>query len=134
MIFEKTIFAIDGGHKLRNVKKFTKFLDQLVAMDRISQPALCIGNWGGIMENSYMMDSRDFNAFIRGRSFVAEQECVMLVPGDVRQPCTLDYLHSPTKEAMNPMREVSALQALSENIGWTYVLATGKYFTTMEQE
>ena len=66
---------------------------------------------------------------VDGSGYVDDQHCVMLIPGDTRQTCSLLY---DDNEQINigPLREVDNTIGLTS---WTYVLETGKYFTTEER-
>jgi hypothetical protein len=125
IMFTKVIFAIDNNNNTHNVAKFLRHVDTLRAMGKIkSQVTQCIGNWEGILEVSYMMDLADYDSHVAGKGYTEGQECILIVPGDVRQPCTLRF----------PCGDVVAVGKMIEipaPVGnWTYVPTTGKYFTT----
>jgi len=96
-------------------------------MGKIKEPVACVGYWQGVMEPSYMMDYDDYSKYVKYTAFVEKQECVLVVPGDTRQPCTIEPL-DPTRlpETVAPMRQVGSTEGLD---GWTVVLSTGKVFT-----
>ena len=131
MYLSKVIFSIDNVSDLHTMATFTRFLDTKRAMGKlVGSVTLCVGSYKGKMEQSFMMDQVDFNKFIRGTYWIDDQESVLHVPGDVRQPCSLEYLASGHIEAFNRMREVFWCAAgLPEYDGWRYVPATGKYFS-----
>ena len=125
----KVIFAIDNNTDTHTVSKFLRYIDTIRAMHRINGPVVhCIGCWEGILEPSYMMDQIDYDNFVKRSGYVDAQECVMHVPGDTRQPCSLVYPNGVT-HSIGVMREVPADEALQAT-GWTYVMATSKYFVT----
>ena len=131
MYLSKVIFSIDNVSSLHTMATFTRFLDTKRAMGKlVGSVTLCVGSYKGELEPSFMMNEVDFNKFIRGTDWIDDQESILNVPGDVRQPCTLEYLASGHVEALGPMKEVFWCTAgLPEYDGWTYVPATGKYFT-----
>jgi hypothetical protein len=132
MYLSKVIFSIDNVSSLHTMATFTRFLDTKRAMDKlVGSVTLCVGSYKGELEPSFMMNEVDFNKFIRGQYWIDDQQNILNVPGDVRQPCTLEYLASGLVEAMHPMREISFDDTKLIG-GWTYVSATGKYFTCDE--
>ena len=125
----KVIFAIDNNTDTHRVAKFLRYMDTVRAMRKMNGTLThCIGCWEGILEPSYMMDEIDFDKFVKGSGYIEDQECVLHVPGDTRQPCTLVYPNGVTHN-VGTMREAPASEALQAT-GWTYVQATGKYFVT----
>jgi len=127
MHLNKVIFAIDNNTDTHTVAKFLHYLDTVRAMRKMNGTVThCVGMWEGILEPSYMMDQTDFDAHVKDSGFVDSQDCVLHVPGDTRQPCSLVYPDGK-QESVGPMREVSASEAM-QSVGWTYVQATGKYF------
>jgi hypothetical protein len=129
MYLSKVIFSIDNVSSLHTMATFTRFLDTKRAMGKlVGSVTLCVGSYKGKMEPSFMMNEVDFNKFIRGTDWIADQESILNVPGDVRQPCTLEYLGSSYVVAMHPM--VGVAWSVAKYLdGWTYVPATRKYFT-----
>lgn len=129
MQLAQVVFAIDNGADLRTRKKFLKWVDNLVATEQISYCSPCIGMWEGQLETCYLMREVDFHECIRGSVWVKDQICVMVVSGDTRQDAYLYFLSSGETENLDgPLVEVSASEAMSRS-GWTYVEATGKFFT-----
>ena len=129
MYLPKVIFSIDNVASLHTVATFTRFLDTKRAMGKLADSVtMCVGSYFGELEPSFMMSRADFFEFIRGTDWVADQQSVLHVPGDVRQPCTLEYQDSGHIETLGRMREISYNLAKSIE-SWTYVQATGKYFT-----
>ena len=127
MIYEKTIFAIDNNTDNRTVAKFLHTMDKLKASGKLQGTIThCIGYWQGELEPSYMMDKKEFDEY--ARPFTQAQQCVLHIPGDARQPCTLEH-RTGDLETVGPMVEVDAKDALALP-AWTYVQKTGKYFAT----
>ena len=130
MTTSKVLFSIDGVNNIHANAKFMRYLDTQRAMHKTKGiAAICIGSWQGEMEQSFLMDERDFNAFIRNTDWIAKQVCVLHVSGDTRQPCTMEYLQTGECTVEGPIRKVSRQEA-NELDGWTYVLETNSYFTT----
>lgn len=128
-MLNKIIFAIDNNTNTHAVAKFMRHVDTKRALGELQGGLVhCIGYWEGILEPSYMMDERDYRKFVEPMGFTDGQVCIMHVPGDTRQPCTLEYQDGST-ETLHPMHEVSKDVAKFLN-AWTYVQDTGKYFTT----
>lgn len=128
MFFEKVIFAIDDNTDLHTVAKFTRLMDTKRALgDLQGSVVTAIGMWEGVLEQSYIVDAVDYYAIVEPSGYVDGQYCVLLVPGDTRQPCTL--LHNGgMREPINPMVEISPADAMEAD-GWTFIPATGKYYS-----
>ena len=124
----KVIFAIDDNTDLHVVAKFMRHMDTCRAMSTLKGSFVqCIGMYNGVLEPAYMMDESDYRQLVANTDYTVWQDCILLVPRDVRQPCTLEF---PDHQfAIGPMREVSAAKAMQCS-SWTYVQATNKYFTT----
>ena len=135
MHLNKVIFAIDGNATTYAVAKFMRHIDTARAMGTLKGPFVqCIGMYDGELEPSYMMDELDYLKLVAPMRFTKDQESILWVPGDTRQPCTLVCLTGYTSYAvLGPMREVTALEAFGLT-AWTYVQATGKYFTCEEAQ
>ena len=128
-MLNKIIFAIDNNTNTHAVAKFMRHVDTKRALGELQGGLVhCIGYWEGILEPSYMMDERDYRKFVEPMGFTDGQDCILHVPGDTRQPCTLEYSDGSTW-TVEPMYEVSKDNALHLN-AWTYVQDTGKYFST----
>lgn len=129
MQLSQVVFAIDNGSDLRTRKKFLKWVDNLVATEQISYCSPCIGMWEGQLETCYLMREVDFFDHIEGSVWVKDQICVLVISGDTRQDACLYYLLSKEPASLGgPLVEISASEAMSRS-GWTYVEATGKFFT-----
>ena len=124
----KVIFAIDDNTDVHVVAKFMRHMDTCRAMSTLKGSFVqCIGMYNGVLEPAYMMDESDYRQLVANTDYTVWQDCILLVPRDVRQPCTLEF---PDHQfAIGPMREVSAAKAMQCS-SWTYVQATNKYFTT----
>ena len=128
-MLNKIIFAIDENTDTHAVAKFMRHVDTKRALGELQGGLVhCIGYWEGILEPSYMMDERDYRKFVEPMGFTDGQDCILHVPGDTRQPCTLEYSDGSTW-TVGPMYEVSKDNALHLN-AWTYVQSTGRYFST----
>lgn len=125
MHLEQMIFAIDNDHDAHVVAKFMRHCDTERAMMRMPELVQLIGCYKGQMERSYMIPSRYRD---KVESFIKNQHSILLVPGDTRQDCVLEYMNDGSRESIGPMREVSCVEALQLD-AWTYVPETGKYYT-----
>lgn len=126
---EKVIFSIDANSSVYNTAKFLHHVDVLRAMHKLKgKVTLCIGNYYGQLEPSYMMNLVDFKEFVEPEGWVDNQMSVLLVPGDTRQPCTLHMLDDTMPDVvLGPLKQVTTEEAASLT-AWTYVIATGEYF------
>ena len=125
-MFEHVIFAIDDNDNIHTVAKFTRYLDTLRATEKLAGGVTqCIGHWEGELEVSYLMRKSDYDQFISGRGWTDNQEAILVVAGDTRQPCTL-IMKDGTVHSVGRMVEIPEPKG-----NWTYVPATGKYFTTI---
>jgi len=128
-MLNKIIFAIDNDLTVHAVAKFMRHIDTARAVGTMQGSFIpCIGCYDGELESSYMMDERDYRKLVEPFGFTADQVCIMHVPADTRQPCTLEYTTGGTK-SIGAMRDVTALEAMGLR-AWTYVLETGMYWTT----
>lgn len=123
-MLERVIFAIDNDNDTHVVAKFMRHVDTLRAMGKIDPVVQLIGCYRGQLERSYMMRADQFDAV---SEYVRNQESILLVPGDTRQPCVLEYLVGNERVPLGPMGEVSASDALQFE-AWTYNPSNGKYF------
>ena len=128
-MLNKIIFAIDDNTNTHAVAKFMRHVDTCLAMNTLKGSCVqCIGCYNGVIEPSYMMDERDYRKLVESVDYTARQEAILHVPGDVRQPCTLEFVGSKSRVTLGAMREISAAKAM-QCTSWTYVMATNKYFT-----
>ena len=125
-MFAQVIFSIDNGHNLRTRKKFLKWVDNLIATEKVAYCSPCIGYWEGYLECSYMVRAHEFMRYIKDSGWVDNQTCFLHVPGEVRQPCTLIYQDN-SRSVLGTMCEVEKKELHKYN-AWTYVEETGKYY------
>jgi hypothetical protein len=130
MIYEKVLFSFDNPNDIHEYARAVRKLSEYEALGRIAEVTPCVGSYEGVLEPSFMMLAKDFEKHIRELWFMDGQSTIIRVPGDVRQPCVLEYLHTGHRLSVGPMREVRDHMYYDS---WTYVLETGKYFTTQEK-
>lgn len=116
-MLEQVIFSIDDVDNIRTLRKFLHHVDVEVIMGRMSHVAQGIGCYKGEMEICFMAQARDMP---RIADWIKNQESTLHVPGDVRQPCTLEFLSDGSCEKLGPMRRVSWDEA-KELDGWTFM-------------
>ena len=126
MKLPQVIFSIDDGQELRSRKQFLKYIDNLIATGAVTYCAQCVGLWEGVLEASYMVRLSDWEEHIKGSFFVENQVCVLVIPGDIRQPCTF-LRRDGTSYSGGVMKEVSFEEAMACT-GWTYVEETQKFY------
>lgn len=127
-MLETIVFSIDKGSDVHTQAKFLRYIDTLRAMGYLrGKFASCIGSYDGVVERSYMMLAVDFNKHVRNEGFVDGQESILRVPGDVRQPCILEFIDGSDPVSLEPMKQVSA-SCVHMYPAWTYVEETGHYF------
>ena len=125
-MFSQVIFAIDDGHELRERKLFLKYIDNLIAVGKVSHCSPCIGMYEGVLETCYMMREHEFLDHVLGSVYVGLQQCFLIVPGVSRQPCVLDWWTH--RESMGaPLKQVSYDEAVTYK-GWTFVESTQQYY------
>ncbi len=120
-MLERAIFSIDRVHDPNTLARFTRFVDTQIAMNNLTNFSYCIGSYKGTMEYSFMCLSKDLGKFL---NFMDEQESVLSVPGDTRQPCVLANKQGQTLEVLGPMKEAQ------DGEDWTYVMETEKKWNT----
>ena len=112
---EKVIFSVDTPADVHSMKMFYRLVDDLRAVGKLTGPVIpCIGCVDGAYEPSWMMNKVDFDRLVRERYFMQQQKCFLLVPGDVRQPCVLEY-QDGSRVALGPMKQVDPANVRS----WT---------------
>lgn len=126
MILERVIFCIDTSD-IHEYARAVRKLSEYEAMGKIAEVVPCVSMFEGKLEHSFMMLARDFDKHIRDLWFMDNQQCILRVPGDVRQPCVLEYLESGARLSIGPMRQVKDHYG---HQSWTYVIETDSYFTT----
>lgn len=130
MILEKVIFCIDTSD-IHEYARAVRKLSEYEAMGKIAEVIPCIGSFEGKLEHSFMMLARDFDKHIKPLWFMDNQQCILRVPGDVRQPCVLEYLESGARLSIGPMRQIPKSK-VHYGHHWTYVIETDSYYTTEE--
>jgi hypothetical protein len=129
MQLNKICFAIDNCSNLHETAKFLRLMDTQRALGKMQGTmVLCIGSYEGLLEPSYIVNEKDFYDIVEPSGYVNEQDCVLEIPGDTRQPCTLKYYDGGTY-SVGPMKRVHKDEVPYLN-SWTYVQATQQYFTT----
>lgn len=130
MFLKKVVFAIDDNIDTHAVAKFMRHIDTARAMGKTKGSiAQCIGSWTDDegwthLEPSFMMDARDYYEVVEPFGFTDNQDCILEVSGDTRQPCSLRFKDG-SHQSLGPMRETKEPH---EAGNWTYVQETGKYF------
>lgn len=124
MNLERVILSWDNPFSVHSSKKFLKYLDDKVALGNfIGTPQMGIGCYQGEIEPCVMLLAKDYDKYIKGAHFIEKQESVLRVPGDIRQPCVLEFRYG-MREALGPMREINDPQHYQ---GWTYI--NGNYWS-----
>jgi hypothetical protein len=126
-MLERIIFAIDNDQDAHVVAKFLRHVDTKRAMMEMQPVELCVGCYKGALERSYMILAKDFHHVA---DFIKNQESILRVPGDVRQPCVLEYLATGEKIYVGSMRVVPANEALAQD-AWTFY--NGSYYVCGEK-
>ena len=133
MFKEKIIFSIDNGHDLHTMAKFLRHIDTVKAMGKLEGGFIqCIGYYKGKLENSFIMDEKDYVRFVAKLGFTVKQESVLQVPGDTRQPCVLIYQKLPPN-VLSPMRKIKP-EVASKSKAWTYVVEENTYWTADQKQ
>jgi hypothetical protein len=115
-MLERIIFAIDSDSDPHVNAKFLRHVDTQRALGNMSPVSLCMGSYNGVMERSYMVLAKDFQHV---QDYVTGQESILRVPGDVRQPCVLEFLGSGERVPLSAMRKVDSKEAMMHD-AWTY--------------
>lgn len=125
-MLERIIFAIDNDTDVRINARFLRHMDNQRALGYMHPMELCLGFYKGKLERSYMVFAKDFHY---AWDFVKGQESILRVPGDTRQPCSLEFLATGERVSVGCMREVTQHEACVYE-AWTYF--EGKYFVCKE--
>ena len=122
---ERVIFSVDNVTDIYAYSKAIHFLDVLRATQQIKDGVtMCIGSYKGKIEPSFMVSARDFDVIRERRdSFLKDQESILRIPGDQRQPCVLTSVTGTFIASLGPMQ-----QGKGDGDSWTYVMSTNKYF------
>ena len=140
MFREKTLFTIDDCHDTHTVAKFLRSMDTNLAMKSFKSDGgitHCINKRYGLIEPAYLMDTEDFEFFVKDVGWIDLQEYVIRVPGDRRQPCRVDFFttdygdiqHVNLSYGLPPLRIVEQDTAMGLE-SWILVLETNTFFTT----
>jgi len=126
-MLEHVIFSFDNTDKLREYARALRALDELRAMGKISEPHMCIGSYEDRLEPSFMVPINDWYV-IREKlwGYLLNQECVLHVPGDSRNSCSLRTLSGDFMETLDPMKYE---MCLPDQPSWTYLLGDDSYWT-----
>ena len=122
---ERIVFAIDGGNVLHSRLAFLRFAEGLRAMGKADSIEPCIGYWEGTLECSYICTRRDWSKYFK--AYAKEQECVLAVPSDTRQPC---HLEKPDGQYIASVGRMVEIEGPEGYTAWTYNELSGKYFST----
>lgn len=122
MMLEHVIFAIDNGDDLHTQAKFLRHVDTLRASEKMMGTLYSgIGSYKGSLERCYMVLATDYDRHLKSLDYLSGQESVLRVPGDTRQPCTLQFKGGDL-QSIGTMRQVT-----DGSIGdFTYI--NGKYW------
>lgn len=121
---ERVIFSVDKPHLLNPYQKALRQLDTLRATVMTGTVTTIIGSYERKLEPSFMILATDWDDHVRKglKEFMKEQKSILRVPGDVRQPCTLEFLDGSDSVVLGPMEQGIGYE------GWSYVLETGLFF------
>lgn len=131
------VFSIDNVSDVYTLSKFLRYMDNKKVMKALYDPsglALAMGSYMGELEQSFILDKRDFNELFSekkvGHFFVQDQECVMVVHTGHNNVmyCNMHYNKDKVIVAMGQLIEVDAATAY-RNDGWTYRADTMRYYT-----
>lgn len=128
---EYVIFSVDDVSDINTYKKALSALDTLRATKMIGNVYMCIGSYKGKLEPSFMVTAHDWDGVVRAgmSTWMQDQESVLRVPGDERQPCTLTTVsgeHIATLGAMQEYHE-GTQNKFSMPEAWTYSIKSGRY-------
>jgi hypothetical protein len=112
------IFSIDKVSDLRTKAKFLRYIDTQRVMNYMKGTmVLCIGCYKGVLEDSFIIRSDDFDTFVRNSGYVDNQESVLHVRGK-RMHCEFEYLKGGC-DGGGRLIEVTPRTAFNSD-GWTY--------------
>ena len=114
------MFSIDNVHDLHTVAKFTRFMDMLRAMGKLSgNMQLNIGCYEGKLEYSFLCSKEDFVAHVSSSGYVDHQNSFLHIEGDDMK-AILEYNDcTQRKECIGRLVAVDAPEAMQQK-GWTY--------------
>lgn len=111
------IFSVDND--LHTRAKFLRHIDTQRAMNYLKgNMVMCIGAYKDKLEDSFILCREDFDKFVRGSSYLVNQESVLHVRGK-RMHCEFEYLFSGIKKNYGHLVQVTAQEAFNSD-GWTY--------------
>lgn len=127
MTMKYTIFALDD-QSAAGIQRFHNFV---AATTMTSTPQLLIGSWEGTPEISFIVTTEDFDFYLLGTCFVAEQECVMRFSECNKRYCELHYLrgeeYTGEVDVLGCLHTVSAEEAAT-HAGWSYRPDLGQFW------
>ena len=121
------VFAIDNNKDLHTVAKFTRHMDTQKALGNLKGNLVqAIGYWEGTLEPSYIMSQEDYEQY--AWPYAKNQECVLVVPADTRQPS-----HVADATSLKHLSDVGVCKHVSPDEAmaapaWTYVMSDNRYF------
>jgi len=131
MNLERIIFSVDNPSDIYDYSKALEHLKQLEGMGKLTMIVNCIGSYEGYLEPSFMVYAKEFDQHIRGMFYLEGQQSILRIPGDDRQDCTLEYLSGGIPQLpVGRLKNIPSTTAWIHD-SWTYVLETGRYFTTI---
>lgn len=131
-MLSRVLFSIDNSHDVHSSAKFLRQMDTLRALGELTGAVTkCIGSFEGVLEDSYLMLQVDYDKFVRGKGYTEDQICIMYIPGDTRQPCTLEY-GDGRAVGIGSMIKINKTMAQKVD-SWTYTLEDGRYWCTKDQ-
>lgn len=115
------IFSVDNVDELRSLRKFTKYIDQLKAMNKLQgDPKLCFGMYKGVMEQSFIMTLQDFLWYVRTTPWFQGQEAYMVVDEGHKGVMYASMVSKSDQwTPLGRLIEVTQ-QTAFEKSGWTY--------------
>jgi len=129
-MLNKVCFAIDNPHDVHTVAKFMRYMDTKRVMGELTGSLIqCVGFWEGELEPSYIMNVVDYEKFVVPMNFTDNQDCVMYIPGDTRQSCTMKFRDEEQIYSLGPLKRVKH-EEVHKYFSYTYLLATKTYWVT----
>lgn len=112
------IFSIDNVSDLHTKAKFLRHIDTQNALGYLKgNMVLCIGCYKGILEDSFLLRSDDFDKWVRNSGYVNGQESVLHVRGKDMH-CEFEFLQGGC-DSVGRLVQVTAQEAFKSD-GWTY--------------
>jgi hypothetical protein len=104
------IFSIDNENNPLILNQFQGFL---AGLELVGGFANCIGIYKGQSEHSWIMDSQDFDAFVRGSHWIAGQESILHVASGNKMESRLEFLADGSKVALGSLHWVTQEEAIA---------------------